>query len=70
MTEILKEKVISGGLNSVGLRIEREKNKVYLNVSFIESNPYKITEKRYLLSKPSTWKDSEFLFQLSRLIKQ
>ena len=68
MTKILKEKTLTNGLNSVNLKIEKEKNRVFLNVSFIENKPYKITEKKYNLSNKSVWQNREFLFQLKRLL--
>ena len=68
MTKILKEKTLTNGLNSVNLKIEKEKNRVFLNVSFIENKPYKKTEKKYNLSNKSVWQNREFLFQLKRLL--
>ena len=68
MTKTLKEKTLTNGLNSVNLKIEKEKNGVFLNVSFIENKPYKITEEKYNLSNKSVWQNREFLFQLKRLL--
>jgi hypothetical protein len=66
----IKQKVESGGLNTIYTSLETVKGGIRLYKTHTQNNPYKYEEKSWNISNKRNWSNDDFIYSLKNLLKE